>query len=401
MNEKWQKSVEKAIFELRRWPCKEVQIYHHNDSDGLSSGAVLQKAFEREGYKIRRFCLEKPYPKILQKIYEQEGCILIFADFAGRIAPVLSELNRERNLTLILDHHVARESTDRLVLNLDPDLFGLKGDLDLTASTTCYLFSCILNEENEDLAHIAAIGAVGDQFFVEGKLVSENRKLIDRAVRQGTMEIQPQSFGERYFLKNPQQIACDEIADCLDILGSVGYYQEGPEKGIRVCFEGISTKIQKTVKELLAIKEKAFSTQEQALRGGEFVNTPYIQWFHVHDQFVPMGVKSIGLFCQKIKDEDFLDSRKFLAGFQNIPNQVPGFGNVDFQEVKISMRVSEYLTEQIRSGKIMGLDVLLPKATSMVGGFSDACHSLTAATTIPIGKEEELIQAMNQILEES
>ena len=47
----------------------------------------------------------------------------------------------------------------------------------------------------------------------------------------------------------------------------------------------------------------------------------------------------------------------------------------------------------------MGLDILLPEATHTLGGFSDACHSLTAATTVAIGKEEALIKQMEQILE--
>ena len=135
------KAMKKAIQALREWPETAVQIFHHNDSDGLCSGAILTRTFEREGFDVRRFCLEKPYPEVLKRIYKQQGHILIFADFAGRIAPMLSELNRGRNLTLILDHHVAEPSTDPNVYNLDPDLYGLKGDRDITASTTCFLFA--------------------------------------------------------------------------------------------------------------------------------------------------------------------------------------------------------------------------------------------------------------------
>ena len=109
-----------AIEEVRRMPEKVVQVFHHNDSDGLTSGAILTRAFEREGFEVRRFCLEKPYPAVLEKVYEQSGKLIVFADFAGRIAPLLSELNQGRNLTLILDHHVAEPSTDPRVINLDP-----------------------------------------------------------------------------------------------------------------------------------------------------------------------------------------------------------------------------------------------------------------------------------------
>ena len=144
-------AMDNAIEEVSRWPKRSIQIFHHNDSDGLCSGAILTRAFERQGFEIRRFCLEKPYPAVLKKIYEQEGCIFVFADFAGRIAPMLSELNKGRNLTIILDHHVAEPSTDPRVHNLDPDLYGLKGDQDITASTTCFLFARAMNRENNDM----------------------------------------------------------------------------------------------------------------------------------------------------------------------------------------------------------------------------------------------------------
>ena len=110
-------AMENAIEKVRQWPKKEVQIFHHNDSDGLSSGAILTRMFERAGYKIKRFCLEKPYPALLKKVYEQTGEIIIFSDFAGRIAPMLSDLNQGRNLTLILDHHVAEAVTSNPFLS--------------------------------------------------------------------------------------------------------------------------------------------------------------------------------------------------------------------------------------------------------------------------------------------
>ncbi|MGD8257810.1 MAG: hypothetical protein PVH56_09600, partial [Desulfobacterales bacterium] len=102
MRDKLIQDMQKAIEEVKQWPQKKVQIFHHNDSDGLSSGAILTRTFERAGFGVQRFCLEKPYPALLRKVYEQEGGLIVFTDFAGRIAPMLSELNNSRNLTLIL-----------------------------------------------------------------------------------------------------------------------------------------------------------------------------------------------------------------------------------------------------------------------------------------------------------
>jgi single-stranded-DNA-specific exonuclease len=63
------------------------------------------------------------------------------------------------------------------------------------------------------------------------------------------------------------------------------------------------------------------------------------------------------------------------------------------------MRVAPSMEDEIRARRVMGLNILLPEATTRLGGFSDACHSLTAATTVAIGKEERLIQEMEKIIQ--
>jgi len=393
-------AMEHAIQEVKQWPEKSVQLFHHNDSDGLSSGAILTRAFERQGYKVQRFCLEKPYPAVLRKVYEQEGNLIIFADFAGKIAPLLSDLNKGRNLTLILDHHVAEASTDPRVHNLDPDLHGLKGDRDISGSTTCYLFALTLDPANRDMAHIAAIGAVGDGFFEDGQLVSQNRAAAMEAVQQGKIEIREHVNGEQYFLissKGP--INCIEVGDYLDLLGGVGYYQNGPDMGVKVCLEGFSPVSDRMVEGLKAIRTKIFNEEIARLQSGELKQAPHIQWFHVEKRFFPMGVKMIGAFCDAIKDTNLIDPQKYIAGFQIIPDEIPGFDSISFNEVKVSMRVSPFMEGEIRAARAMGLNILLPEATTKLGGFSDACHSLTAATTVAIGKEEKLIEEMEHIIE--
>jgi single-stranded-DNA-specific exonuclease len=392
-------TMDNAIQQVKEWPEKIVQFFHHNDSDGLTSGAILTRAFERQGFDVRRFCLEKPYPAVLEKVYEQEGRLLVFADFAGRIAPLLSELNKGRNLTLILDHHVAEASTDPRVINLDPDLFGLKGDRDISGSTTCYLFARTMDPLNRDMAHIAAVGAVGDGFFVDGALVSQNRAVALEAVQQGRIEIRKIQNGEQYFLNRSKgQVPIIEFGDYLDILGGVGYYQGGPDMGVRVCLEGLSPESDHMVEELKAIRTRNFREEIEKLESSGLKKTPNIQWFHVQKRFFPMGVKMIGAFCDAIKDTNLVDPRKYIAGFQIIPDEIPGFEPIKFNQVKISMRVSPYMEGEIRAARAMGLNILLPEATNRLGGFSDACHSLTAATTVAIGKEEQLIEEMEKII---
>jgi len=396
-----EEAMGRAIGEMRAWPDRTVRLFHHNDSDGLSSAAILTRALEREGYGVRRLCLEKPYPEVLEKVYAGTGRILVFADFAGRIAPRLSLLNSGRNLTLILDHHVAEAATDPRVHNLDPDLFGLKGDRDIAAAATCYVFARTLSPSNRDLAHLGALGAVGDKFFVAGRLASVNRDVAMEAVRQGTMEVTPHAGGEYYTLRTPQgNMRCDELAVRLDMLGAAGYYGNGPETGLRVLLDGPTPETDAMLVSLTAVKDAAFERETARLEREGLRKSPRIQWFHVGDRFSPMGVKMIGLFCEALREKPFMDPDLYIAGFQTVPDEIPGLGPVPFGQVKISMRVPPRLERQIREETIPGLDAFLPEATNRLGGFSDACHRLAAATTVAAGKEEDLIAEMEKVLEE-
>jgi hypothetical protein len=388
-----------AIAEIGAQRFRSVQILHHNDADGLTSGAILMRAFERQGLEVCRICLEKPYPVVLEHVFETSDDLIVLTDFAGRIAPLISNLNRGRNLVLILDHHKAELPTDERVHLLDPEIFGLRGDRDITASTTCYQFACSLDPENRDLARIATIGAVGDRFFVDGRLAGPNREVALETQRQGLLEIEDREDGETYLLQTEDgAVECAAFARQLDTFGGAGYSSGGPEVGITVCLEGPTADSDATLAELRSLQERAFADAIDDIRSHGWRTTDHIQWLHVGDQFDPMGVKMIGAFLDSIRNTDKADPARYLAGFQTIPNLVPGIGEFEFNQVKISMRVADPMEDDIRAGTALGLDVLLPQATERVGGFSDACHSLTAATTVAVGREEDLIDEMENIL---
>lgn len=392
--------MRRALAEVEELSDRRVQVLHHNDSDGLSSGAILTRAFERKAFRVERVCLEKPYPVVLERVFASSDRLIVLTDFAGRIAPLISELNRGRNLVLILDHHKAELATDPRVHLLDPEIFGLRGDRDITASITCYLFARTWDETNRDLASVATIGAVGDRFFVDGRLVGPNRDVVMETVQRGELKIEEGEEGERYVFVTPNgDLPVDVLARELDSLGGAGYADGGPEMGIRVCLDGRTDDSRGMLKRLRAIEDRAFAEEVRRIRAGNMNITPHVQWIHVHERFAPMGVKMIGAFLDAVKNSGDVDGEKYIAGFQVIPDEVPGIGAFDFRQVKVSMRVSDRMAEGIRSGEVLGLDILLPRATAKVGGFSDACHSLTAATTVPIGCEERLIVEMENILD--
>ncbi|MGD9017128.1 MAG: hypothetical protein PVH30_07075 [Desulfobacterales bacterium] len=391
----------RAIEAMSRWPARTARLFHHNDADGISSGAIVTLALTRAGYGVDRCCLEKPYPPVLETIYRDRGALLVFADFAGRIAPFLSDVNQGRNLTIILDHHPAIPATDPCVHNLDPDLFGYRGDRDVSASTTCYRFAECLDPANRDLAYLAVAGAVGDGFFVDGRLAGLNRLAAEAAVAGGQLEIRPLPGGEAYRFRGPvHDLPVEDLAGDLDLFGGVGYFRGGPETGIRLCMEGYDAAADRSKYDLIQLRNRLYEAEIGRLEAGSLKVSGRIQWFQVAERFDGIGVKMIGAFCRYIRDCDFIDPNKYVAGFQPIPNTIPGMGVIEFCAVKVSMRVPTALEARIINGEMPGLDRLLPEATQSVGGFSDACHSLAAATTIPPGKEGMLVETLNAILQE-
>lgn len=400
MTEALDLAMTQAAEALRDWPARTVQLFHHNDADGLSSAAILTRALTRAGYNIERCCLEKPYPPALEKIFQNQGALLIFADFASRIASLLSHYNQGRNLALILDHHPAQAVKDTHIHNLNPELFGFRGDREVSAATTCYRFARCIDIDNRDLAYLAVIGAVGDGFRSDNRLIGLNRLAAEDAVVQGQLEILPLAKGEDYRFRGPvHSCMASRLAADLDVLGGAGFFQGGPEAGIQVCLEGFDDRTRFLCENLAAQKKTIYDAEVGHLQSGTLQSTGQVQWFEVAKRFNGIGVKMIGDFCRTIRDQSFIDPSRYIAGFQPVPDTVPGLGRIGFNAVKVSMRVPAALEARIISGDMPGLEQLLPDATHAVGGFSDACHSLAAATTIPPGKELELVQTINGLLQ--
>jgi hypothetical protein len=240
---------------------------------------------------------------------------------------------------------------------------------------------------------------VGDGFYVDGRLASENRNAALEAVRQGKLEIKTTESGEQYFLRSSNQdTLLEALARDLDILGAAGYLDRGPDVGVQVCLEGRTAMADKMLVRFKQIQQLAFANEILRLEHGGLRQTSHIQWFHVQDRFAPMGCKMIGAFCEVNKNAAFFDPDKYIAGFQLIPNEIPRYGHLPLQAVNISMRAPAPLEDKIKNGTARALNTFLPEATDRLDGFSDACHRLAAATMIAVGKEEDLIREMNTIL---
>ena len=386
---------------LLRAGGSEVALVHHNDSDGLTSAAILETALHRAGFTVHRICIERVHPPIVERIHDQFPHTIFYVDLGAQGAPAISEANRGRRTTLILDHHHPNPPTDPKVLNIATEFFGLSGEMDISASTAAYFFALELNKANRDLAHAAVLGAVGDDHERDGALVKENRQALQDALDQGQVRFEVNDKGrEIYFLTHfSEDSPMTPLGLALTTLGGVGYYAGGPDLGVKVCLEGFTPDATRRLEELRQIQQTAYRKMTERLRREGFRETEHIQWFSVGDDFSPMGVKIIGEYCWDIRNESFTNPDKYIVGFQNMAREVPGVGSFDWAQTKASMRLPTPLEHKILIDHSMpGLAYLVPEAARRVGGSIDACHDYTAATIVDIGQEEPLVMAMDELV---
>ncbi len=395
--------VRKGIARMRAGG-PEVVLVHHNDSDGLTSAAILQTAFRRAGFSVHRICIERVHPPIVQRIHDQFPHTIFYVDLGAQGAQVISDANQGRRTTLILDHHHPNRPTDPTVLNMATEFFGMSGDMDISASTAAYFFALELDPANRDLAYLGVLGAVGDEHDREGGLVKENREALRDALEQGQVRIDVDDKGKEIYtlLLFGEPLPMAPLGIEVTSFGGVGYYADGPELGIRVCLEGFTPEIRRRLQELREIQRAAYEKTTARLKREGFRQTEHIQWFSVGDDFAPMGVKIIGEYCWDIRNESFVDPEKYIVGFQNMAKEVPGVGSFEWAQTKASMRLPTPLEHKVLIDRSMpGLGWVVPEAAKKVGGSIDACHDYTAATIVDIGQEEPLVMEMERLIQEA
>lgn len=399
--ENFLEEIRKGI-NLMRAAGSEIALVHHNDADGLTSAAVLETAFTRAGFSVQRICIERVHPPIVARIHEQFPATIFYVDLGAQAAPDISDANKGRRTTIILDHHHPQKSTDPKVLNIATEFFGLSGDMDISASTAAYFFALEMDERNRDLAYIGVLGAVGDEHDREGSLVKENRDALMDAIAQDQVKVDKNEQGKEIYslIKFGDEISMASLAISVTILGGVGYYSGGPDLGVQVCLKGLFPEAQHQLEKLRQTQQVAYQETTARLVRDGFKETEHIQWFTVGDDFSPMGVKIIGEYCWDIRNEGFVNPEKYIVGFQNMAPEIPGVGSFDWAQTKASMRLPTPLEHKILDERTMpGLSYLVPEAAGQVGGSIDACHDYTAATIVDVGQEEALVMAMEKLVQ--
>lgn len=374
--------AEVAVEKLKKANPKEALIVHHDDADGLCSAAITLRALERNGIQAKTFCLEKVYTEVIRDLHSKAGETIFYVDIGSSHADLISEHNMGKNLTIILDHHDPKPSKDPMVLDLNLENYGFKGETDFSGATCCYLFVKALSEINSDLSYLALVGSCE---IPEG-FIEINAKVLKEALENDVLRQKGKGF-EIVKLKT----RLDTLFSKLQILGAVGYYEGGPEIGINACLEGLSKDVENKIAALETRRKEANRKILTKLYRERLKETAHIQWFDAEDIYAGMGTKVIGQFCSFLTyQKRLIKPDKYILGFVNVPQEIPKWGKLREKFVKASVRVPKTMQPLIESGKLPGAVNLLEKASSGFG-MADG-HQYAANVVVPMEKKYIMLE---------
>ena len=386
----FQNRLGSAVSAVRESAIREAVVLHHDEADGLTSAALTKLALSCLGLNTRLICLDKLYPEVVKDIESGPPRVIAYVDLgSGHIDWLIAE-NSPKGLILVLDHHDTISTQDPLLYNLNPELYGLSGEKDASSATVAYMFCKTVDPELSNYAHLATIGSLE----IPGETQGLNLIALNDAKERGL--VGDSGKGDLRIEAKGMNLTRTRASSLLNVLGSVGYYRNGPEMGIEACTTGFTNQTMAMAKEFEEERKQANRKMLATIRKDGLSQKKNIQWFHAHDNYKGMGGKVVGSFCSYLRYQRSINPVKYLIGMMNVPADIPGWGKLSSSMVKVSGRAPQILTSLIDKGKKPSLSKILPESCSKVGGFGDG-HSVAASGVFPVGKEELFLNEIDRL----
>jgi hypothetical protein len=144
-----------------------VEVYGHNDADGIAAAGILCHALSRTGVRFRL--------RIVREVTEgllTPGTLPILCDLGNGSVKVPEE-------AVVIDHHVPHFGGP---FHVNPNLAGINGEQELSASGASYLVAECMGT-NQDLAGLVLVGILGDGQLAAGK----NREILSDGIAEGVI----------------------------------------------------------------------------------------------------------------------------------------------------------------------------------------------------------------------
>jgi RecJ-like exonuclease len=179
-------AVEDVVKEFNNLEKRVVRVIGHLDADGISSSSILISALKRENIKFNVSIIKQIDQNILDELNKENYPVIFFVDLgSGNLSMIEKTLNDKT--VFILDHH-RLENVKTNVIHLNPFLYNIDGDIEISGAGVVYFFVRKLNEKNKDLAYLGVIGAIGDMQESKG-FTGLNNEVLKDAIQSRKIEI--------------------------------------------------------------------------------------------------------------------------------------------------------------------------------------------------------------------
>ena len=104
-----------------------IGVISHNDTDGITSAAIIVEALQRLKLKFHLMFLTRSEDvSITDQINEFPYEIFLLLDYGSKEAPEIAEKNKDKKF-YILDHHLSGLNKIDNVIDVNPNYFGIDG----------------------------------------------------------------------------------------------------------------------------------------------------------------------------------------------------------------------------------------------------------------------------------
>ncbi len=154
-------SIKKSAEEFKK-TSGFVRILTHHDTGGITAGAIIARAMQREDRSFRVSVLKQLDREAIDELKNEENEVTFFLDFGSSSLDEIKELNSK---VIILDNHEISGEVPKGVTLINPHIFD--GE-EINSSALAYLFAKELNPINSDFGELSVLGMVGDYGDLSG-----------------------------------------------------------------------------------------------------------------------------------------------------------------------------------------------------------------------------------------
>ncbi len=181
-------SVEQAAEIFKKKKDGTIRLISHLDADGICACSIIIKTLKRLNKKYSVSIIHQLNEDFIRELSKEDYDIYFFTDLGSGQIPLIKKYI-QRKIVFILDHHKPSEEKSENIIQVNPNLFGIEGSKEISGAGVVFLFCRALDKKNDDLAHLAIIGAIGDVQEEKG-FSGLNKEILEIAVKNDKIKIE-------------------------------------------------------------------------------------------------------------------------------------------------------------------------------------------------------------------